>query len=312
MARPETAQYQTARPGIDLDTLRLVVLLADHGDLTVVGKRLGLGKRTATARIAQAERRIGARLFDHARKPIAMTAAGEAFVAEARQALAAIERAERFARDIAAAPNRLAISVTASALFGPVRDLLAAPALAEAGLALEPLEMRSDEQLAALANGRVVMAFVTPPLAALPRLEHRIVARSHWVACMPDEETRLRKTASLSGLARKPLVMIARDQAPLVHDGLIGALTATGVVPKVSIEAHQWPSIMALVALGFGSALVPSMVARNVAVAGATVLPLSDGQGLAPWPIACAWLPAPVGSQAAEAIDIMKRALPAV
>ncbi|WP_204266521.1 hypothetical protein, partial [Enterobacter hormaechei] len=43
----------------------------------------------------------------------------------------------------------------------------------------------------------------------------------------------LRKTVSLANLARKPLVVLARDQAPLIHDGLLAALRATGADPYV-------------------------------------------------------------------------------
>ena len=86
-----------------------------------------------------------------------------------------------------------------------------------------------NRQMAALAEGRVAMVFTSPPLPAHPRILHRQVAASKWSALVPDAEARLRKTASLSNLARKPLVVLARGRAALAHDGLLAALEGEDV-----------------------------------------------------------------------------------
>ncbi|MFX7739735.1 LysR substrate-binding domain-containing protein, partial [Acinetobacter baumannii] len=86
---------------------------------------------------------------------------------------------------------------------------------------------------------------------------------------VPEADAHLRKTVSLANLARKPLVMLARDQAPLIHDGLLAALRATGAEPHVAQSGREWPSVLAMVALGLGSALVPSTIAKRLTVEGA-------------------------------------------
>jgi DNA-binding transcriptional LysR family regulator len=293
---------------MDHESLRLAVALADTGDLARAGDIAGgLGKRTVTARIAQLERRVGAVLFDHSAKPVRLTLAGQAFVGEARLSLAASERAERLARAIAARPETIAIGATPAALYGPVRALVEDPAWAEAGLAPSVHEADGPEQLAALADGRLVLGFLTPPFAPTPRLAHCLTPGSKWSAVVPEADARLRKTVSLANLARKPLVMLDPAAAPLVHEGLIGALRATGAEPQVAQTARDWTSAMAMVALGLGSALVPSAIAKAVTMTGATVLPLVETGDLSPWPTACAWMPQPPGSRAAEAIDLVKR-----
>jgi DNA-binding transcriptional LysR family regulator len=290
----------------DLAALRLAVAVADTGDLATAGASIGIGKRTAAARIAQLERRVGALLFDHAGKTIRLTPAGEAFIGEARLALAAIERAGRLARATAGRPETIPIGVASDALFGPIRDLVEDPAWAEAGLAPELHMMPAEDQIGALADGRLVMGFATPPVGALPRLEQRIVATSKWSAVVPDAEARLRKTVSLANLTRKPLVMLAHRHAPLALDGLIAALRATGAEPYIAQRAEDWVGVAAMVALGLGSALVPSTVAKRMAVVGATVLPLVEANDLPAWPTACIWLPQPPGSRGAAAITLVK------
>lgn len=293
---------------MDHDTFRLAVALAETGDLGKAGAAAGgLGKRTVTARIAQLERRVGALLFDHGGKTVTPTPAGEAFVAEARLALAAGERAERLAQAVAARPAVVSVGVASGALFGPARSLVEDPAWAEAGLRPQFHDMPGREQAKALAAGRLVLGFLNPPVAATPRLEHVVVARSAWSAVVPQAEAHLRRSASLPSLARKPLVMLAHEEAPLVHDSLIAALRSTGAEPHIAQVARTWPSVIALAALGLGSALVPSEIAKSMTVEGAAVLPLAEGTGLAPWTTVCAFLPQPPGSRGAEAVALVRR-----
>ena len=83
------------------ESLALAIALADTGDLGDAGATLGIGKRTAAARIAQLEREIGVVLFDHGGKAVSLTRAGEVFIAEARLSLEAAARAASLARDVA-------------------------------------------------------------------------------------------------------------------------------------------------------------------------------------------------------------------
>lgn len=291
---------------LDLAALRLAVALADAGDLAGAGAALGVGRRTASARIAQLERAAGALLFDHSGKAVRLTPAGEAFIAEARLALAALGRAGRLARQVADQPEAVAVGATPDALVGPMRELLAEPAWAEAGLKPALRIMPAAAQADALADGRIALGLLAPPVPVLPRLEHRTVAASPWSAVVPEAEARLRRSASLAALARKPLVMLARERAPLAVDGLIAALGATGAKPSVAQEAPDWPAAIAMVALGLGSALVPSMVAKRLAVEGAAVLPLAEAADLPPFTLSAAWLPQPPGSPAARAVQIVR------
>jgi DNA-binding transcriptional LysR family regulator len=299
------SQEPPAKP-LDIDALRLAVALADCGELASAGAAIGIGRRTVAARIAQLERRVGAIIFDHSGKAVRLTAAGDAFVAEARLALVAIERAEQLARNVAGRPDRIAIGATPDALFAPMRHLLEDPVLEEAGLAVTLSVMGIEEQIVALTEGRLTAGLINGPFPATRRLEHRLIASSKWSAVVPDSEARLRKTASLANLARKPLVMIARDRSSLVVDAVVAAIRATGAEPYLAQEAPDWPAAISMVALGLGSALVPSDIAKSVAVPGATVLPLVEASDLPPWPTTLIWLPQPPGSRGAEAIRIIK------
>lgn len=294
---------------VDGQILALAVALADTGDLTAAGAALGIGRRTAAARIGQLERRIGVVLFDHGGSAVRLTPAGDVFIAEARLSLAAAARAARLAAEVAGRAPAIGIGVTGDAMLGPLRDLFEDPAWIESGLSAALHDGPLEAQVAALGAGRLAMVFAPPPLPAYPRMVHSQVAASKWSALVPDAEARLRKTASLAALARKPLVMLAREEAALAHDGVLAALGATGAAPLVAQEARSWAGVAAMVALGLGSALVPSVVAKRLAVTGATVLPLADAAGVPPWTVSCIWLPQPAGTAAATAIALVRSRL---
>jgi DNA-binding transcriptional LysR family regulator len=302
---------ESPRPDAPLpaESLALAIALADTGDLGDAGATLGIGKRTAAARIAQLEREIGVVLFDHGGKAVSLTRAGEVFISEARLSLAAAARAARLARDVAERAETIGIGVTDDAMIGPLADLFADPAWIEAGFQPRLFHGPLDRQMAALAEGEVALVFSAPPLPAHPRIQHKEIAVSRWSAVVPDAEARLRKTASLSNLARKPLVMLERERAALAHDGVLAALQATGALPQVAQVAGSWAGVLAMVALGLGSALVPSIVAKRLTLAGATVLPLVEADDLPPWTISVLWLPQPTGTAAAEAIGLVKSRL---
>ena len=161
-----------ADASLPAESLAIAIALADTGDLAEAGAALGIGKRTAAARIGQLEREIGAVLFDHAGKAVSLTRAGEVFIAEARLSLAAAARAARLARDVAERADTIGIGVTDDAMLGPLRDLFEAPAWIDAGFLPALHHGPLDAQMAALAEGRVAMVFTSPPLPAHPRILH--------------------------------------------------------------------------------------------------------------------------------------------
>lgn len=69
--------------GIGLDDLRLLLAIAASGSLGGAAKRLGVDHSSAFRRLGALETRIGARLFDRARRGYTPTAAGEIAIAAA-------------------------------------------------------------------------------------------------------------------------------------------------------------------------------------------------------------------------------------
>lgn len=78
---------------MELQQMRYVVAVAELGSFTRAAKRCLVVQSALSHQIARLEKELGARLFDRTSRQVRLTAAGEVFLPEARQALDAAERA---------------------------------------------------------------------------------------------------------------------------------------------------------------------------------------------------------------------------
>src|SRR5262249_57859623 len=87
-------------PGVELRLYRYVAALAEELNFTQAAIRLHVSQPTLSTQIRDLEQELGVRLFDRAKggQRVALTAAGEAFAAEARLTLFHAERAVEGAR----------------------------------------------------------------------------------------------------------------------------------------------------------------------------------------------------------------------
>jgi DNA-binding transcriptional LysR family regulator len=74
---------------VRLQQLRYVVAVADERHFTHAAARLHVSQPALSTQVRALEEELGAALFDRTRGDVALTAAGEAFLPWARQALAA-------------------------------------------------------------------------------------------------------------------------------------------------------------------------------------------------------------------------------
>ena len=83
---------------MNLRQLRYILAIADEGSFTRAAERLFVAQPSLSQQIKSLERELGGPLLERLPKGIRLTAAGKAFVPEARAAVAHAERATRDAR----------------------------------------------------------------------------------------------------------------------------------------------------------------------------------------------------------------------
>lgn len=249
---------------MELRQLRYFVAVAEELHFRRAAERLHMSQPPLSQQIAALETELGCRLLARTRRRVELTAAGEAFLREAKTILARLEAAGETARAIDAGQlGLLRVSFVGSALLSivprAVRDFRREYPRVE----VELHERSTVDQLEALGSQSVDVALVRPPIEADERLRTIAVLRERTMVALPDFHplAQLRRVP-LRRLAREPLVLFPRQQAPGFHDLLTARLASTGTPPTIVQYAPEMLTIIGLVAAGVGLSPVPASVSH--------------------------------------------------
>jgi DNA-binding transcriptional LysR family regulator len=272
---------------MELRQARAFVVTADEGHVGRAATRLHLTQPTLSRQIAALERSLGVPLFDRTRRQLALTPAGEVFLAGARELA-------RRADDLAAAAQRahrgelgvLRVGFVQSATFAALPRLLSTFRVASPAVRVEVTAMTTLRQLDALADDRLDAGLLRPPVN-VPDLRLRTLSHDElWAALPGGHPLASRRRVSLSDLRDESFVFYERDSGPAVHDTIVGHCRAAGFSPRIVQEAVDVQTIVALVAANLGVSLLitPTPHTDEAAV---VYRPLVED--LPRWEMALAW-----------------------
>jgi DNA-binding transcriptional LysR family regulator len=261
---------------VELRQLRYFVAVAEELHFRRAAARLHISQPPLSQQIARLEEELGCQLLTRTRRRVELTAAGEAFLRDARAMLAELDVAVATARRIdTGQAGLLRVNFVGSALLSIVPGIVQRFRRGRPEVEISLRERSTVEQLRALSAGVIDVGLVRPPVDVEEGLSSQVVLRERTVAAIPVGHALagLRRVP-LGRLATEPLVMFPREQAPGFHDLLTGRLAATGTSPQVVQYAPEMLTIIGLVAAGIGVSPVPASVAR-LALDGVTYRPLS-------------------------------------
>ncbi|MCU1414897.1 MAG: LysR family transcriptional regulator [Microbacteriaceae bacterium] len=261
--------------------LEYFVAVAEELNFTRASQQLFAVQSTVSAGIASLERELGTSLFDRSTKRVALTAAGDALLPEARAAIESIDRvrsAVALTRDGIRGRVRVGIFtnfafINLARLFAdfrrayPLVDLqLVASASGSTGLA--------DD----VTRGRVDLAFMGLPRADLTGFLVLPLARSRFDAILPaDHRLAARESVTLAELADEQWV-----DSPAGFGNRIGierALAAEGLARTVSTQVSDLGEVPLFVAAGLGVAALPRIT--YLATDGIVAVPIE--RPMVPW-----------------------------
>jgi DNA-binding transcriptional LysR family regulator len=261
---------------VELRQLRYFVAVAEELHFRRAAARLHISQPPLSQQIARLEEELGCRLLTRTRRRVELTAAGEAFLRDARAMLSELDVAIATTRRIdTGQAGLLRVNFVGSALLSIVPGIVQRFRRGRPEVEIELRERSTVDQLRALSAGVVDVGLVRPPVDVEEDLRTEVVMRERTVAAIPVGHplARLRRVP-LRRLAAEPLVLFPREQAPGYHDLLTGRLAATGTSPQVVQYAPEMMTIIGLVAAGIGVSPVPASMSR-LALDGVTYRPLS-------------------------------------
>jgi DNA-binding transcriptional LysR family regulator len=272
---------------MELRQARAFVTTADEGHVGRAATRLHVTQPTLSRQIAALERSLGVPLFDRSRRQLALTPAGEVFLAGARELV-------RRADELAVAAQRahrgelgvLRVGYVQSATFAALPRLLSDLHAAVPSVHVEVTAMTTLRQLDALEDDRIDAGLLRLPVN-VPDLRLRTLSRDELYAALPGgHPLAARARVSLSDLADEPFVIYQRGAGPSVHDTIVGHCRTAGFNPKIVQEAVDVQTIVALVAANLGVSL---LIAPTPHTDEAAVVFRPLVEDLPPWEMALAW-----------------------
>jgi DNA-binding transcriptional LysR family regulator len=194
---------------LDLIDVALFVRVCATRNLSAAGREFGLSPAASSARMAQLERRLGARLLHRTTRQIALTQDGEAFLERAVPLLEAAEQAASSVGGAGGHPQGL-LRVSASVSFGRLHLM---PALATF-LAEYPgirLDLRLSDRVIDLAANGIDVAVRIGPLRDSALVARTLAPSRLWLAASPAYLAR-------HGMPRRPQELA--DHQCLVLEGM--------------------------------------------------------------------------------------------
>lgn len=247
---------------MELHQLRCFVAVAEELHFGRAAQRLNMTQPPLSRQIQLLEHALGAALFARSSRSVRLSAAGAAFLPDARRLLRLADTAAQHARRIAGGQaGRLRIGFTAASAYRFLPDLITAlrARLPEVDLVLQ--EMVSGAQTEALAAGQIDAGLLRPPVAQAGFATMRVDAEP-LLAAVPARHALARQSAlHLSDLEGQDFVMYAPDESRYFHDLLVMLFTAANVRPRFVQQLGQIHSMLAMVRAGLGVALVPAAAA---------------------------------------------------
>jgi LysR family hydrogen peroxide-inducible transcriptional activator len=261
---------------MNLQDLAYFVAVAEHGHFGRAASACHVSQPTLSGQLGKLERELGVKLFERSNRRVSITPIGERALAHARRALeqaAEVEAVAMASRNQLAGPLKLgAIPTLAPYLMPRILEPMrcACPEMTielwediTASLVERVRDRRLDAALIATeepdAGVTAVGLFTESFLAALPPL-HPLAGRE-----VVDE----------AGLA--PDLLVLADGHCLAGQARAACGAEDGSGRPQALQASSLETLANLVAVGYGTTLVPALAADSMKLRGVVLRPLAGG-----------------------------------
>ena len=261
---------------MNLRDLRYLLAVAEYEHFGHAARACGVSQPTLSVQIRKLEEEIGVALFERSSKTVAPTQACQQLLGHARAAVTAAEAllaTARNMRDPLAGRFRLGIIPTLAPyllplVFAPLREALPA-------LELEPWEDQTAALLDRLRGHELDAALLATEVDGPDLVSRQLFAEPFLAALPPEHPLAASQVVAETDLA--PDILVLAD-GHCLRDQTIeacGQSTALGG----ALRAASLPTLLNMVAAGYGTTLIPGLAAGVAQDAGIALRPLAARTG---------------------------------
>lgn len=250
---------------MELRHLHAFAAVAELRSFGRAAERLHLSQSPLTRQIQALETELGVRLLERgSRREVTLTEAGRLLLVEAKEILDRVEAMRRHSRR---ARNRLAIAnhseLSARVLPAWLRAFQSGFPQVEVSI----LEMNGAEKFAALRTGRAQLALAADHILAVdPRFRAEALFSVPLLAVLPaGHALAKRKTAEIkpAALAQETILYKSPEHAPCYSQRLPELFRRAEVTPRALRAVDGMGNVLAMVAAGYGVAVLPDIFRDN-------------------------------------------------
>jgi LysR family transcriptional regulator, benzoate and cis,cis-muconate-responsive activator of ben and cat genes len=246
---------------VELRHLRYFVTVANLLNFTKAAQQLRVAQPALSRQIRDLEVELGAPLLERGPRLVRLTAAGAAFLPEARAVLErattavdvvrAVAKGERGEIHVGYAPS-LTIEMLPCALHSFHN---AAP-----GVQVKLHDLSSEEMVRGVSEGRLHVSLVARPGAkSLGALKFELLREYPICVGMPPAHRLARsKQVELAQIADEKFAAYSRSDYPEYHAMLLELFARIGRTPQIAEEHDSAPSLIAAAEIGRGLVIAPA------------------------------------------------------
>lgn len=246
---------------MELRHLRYFVAVAEERHFTRAAKRLRIAQPALSRQIRDLEEELGCALLYRQARAIALTAAGEALLLEARKVLVETERLkEATKRASNGQAGQISIGyvswIVPKFLFPLLRDIRQnSPALE-----IDVKEMTPFDQIQALSNDRLHLGFAKFLVTHPPQgVQGQPVSRHQLSAILPEGHPKIRpnRAVPLNSLANEAFIVVDAAESSGYAHWIQNECIQSGFAPKVVRVTDRPEAALNQVRAGTGITLLP-------------------------------------------------------
>lgn len=261
---------------MELRYLKYFVTVAERQNFTRAAEELHVAQPAISQQIKSLEEELGVSLLLRTKRSVKLTAAGHAFLSEAREILAHAELSKQIARRAARGETgSLAIGCVGASASGFLPELIQSYRKKFPAVRVHLLELTPEQQLQAFAREKIDIGFTRPLAAADAKnfIQERIYRDRLMLAVPENHPLAKARQVRLEKFAGEDFVMFKRSEAPKLGDAMLQLCAKAGFTPQIVSEPPMIQTVLLAVASGIGVAVVPGCV-RSFRQPSVTILPV--------------------------------------
>jgi DNA-binding transcriptional LysR family regulator len=258
---------------MELRHLRYFVAVAEELHFARAAELLGIAPPTLTIQIQEIELTLSAKLLSRTKRSVALTSAGEVFLAEARQVLAQFAKAESVGRRAGRGEiGRIEIGYVGSAAYaGVLQEQTSLFRRSWPGVDINAHELPMEDLPRLLDEGHVDIGFVRLPMALPRTLRMHILSRDHFCVAIPADHPKAAETSHMRPKSLAALAFVAPEQ----EAGTREVARRGKFAPNVVSAPGSLLAVLTQVSLGAGIAVIPSILTTVVQMPNVVFRPLA-------------------------------------